>query len=242
MGYNRGDTYEEHIYEISKNQGIIPPGSSRAGAAANAPDLLFRHLGNDYKLEIKHNITNPDYGQRRVHFYPQTRSWKWALNDELSEYYDELNLTDNIPSDLYPIWYQKRTMKSGDSMYTANGNTEYTEADLKTDQGNFKFNHIQIPRDVLFKYYAVRDTHYIQVDGSGLYHLDKDVAQIGTPQFDGNPHFRFRVKRQSSKVAAHKCQFLGVIKLIKKNNPSPSHLNLDTDALLEGQIFPKIIS
>ena len=61
MGYNRGDTYEEHIYEISKNKGIVPPGSSRAGAAANAPDLLFRHLGKDYKLEIKHNITNPDY-------------------------------------------------------------------------------------------------------------------------------------------------------------------------------------
>ena len=238
MGYNNGDTYEENIYNCCNDLNILPPNFSRAGAAADKPDVMFVHQGKEFKLEVK-DFTNPDYGQRRIHFYPDRNKWEWARQDKLSELYEELNLKEQISHQFNPIWYQKRVINNN-GRYQNEVGMEYNLEDLKSDQQLFGKDKILIPRKTLFLYYSLRDTHYIQIHRSGLYHLDEDVANLGTPQFDGDPHFRFRVKRTSSKLAPHACQFLGVMKLEKKNYPTKSKYNLDKADLITDQLIPDI--
>lgn len=242
MGFNKGDTYEEKIFQICKKNGIVPENSKRAGASGSKADLTFIHQSIQYKLEIKDELdSNADYGQRRIHFSPKDKTWKWAIKDELSELYKNLGLNNKIPKNFIPIWYQKREKKVNEDKYSAIPGEIYTKEDRKLDQSTFNQDKISIPREALFLYYKLRDTYYIQIKGSGLFHLEKDIANIGTQKFDGDPHFRFRVKIQSSKKPPHQCQFIGVIKLNKKNGPKKSKFNLDVDNILEGQTFPKII-
>jgi hypothetical protein len=77
MGFNTGDTYEELIFDICKKKGLTKTNSCRAGASAYQADVEFEHLGKTYKLEVK-NDKNPDYGQRRIHYDPSAKIWKWA--------------------------------------------------------------------------------------------------------------------------------------------------------------------
>lgn len=243
MGYNNGDTYEEHIYNCCNELKILPPHFSRAGAAADKPDVMFVHKGKEYNLEVK-DFTNPDYGQRRIHFYPNQRIWKWAKQDKLSNLYENLGLKENIPKDFSPIWYQKRIIKEGKKKYEFAEGMDYTLDDLQGNHGDqklFNYDHIAIPREALFLYYSIRNTFYIHIHKLGLYHLDSDPAGLGTTQFNGSPHFRFRVKRKSTRIPPHNCQFLGVMKLLKKNNPTVSKYNLDASDFQNNQSCPKII-
>ena len=66
MGYNKGDTYEEKIFDIFKNKGLLKPGTLRAGAGGK-PDIMFLHNGKEYNLEAKEN-QGADYGQN-ILFY-----------------------------------------------------------------------------------------------------------------------------------------------------------------------------
>ena len=244
MGYNKGDTYEEHIFNTCYENGVIPQGFSRAGAAANKPDLVIRHYDKDYKVEIKgSNLLTPDYGQRRIHYNPTSKIWVWAKQDELSKYYDDIiNIKANISLSFDPIWYKKRAIPDGKNLYSAINGLEYTFDDRSYDQSTFNLDKITLPdNEALFLYYKLKNTHYIQIDKLGLYHLDKDVANLGTQQFDGRTHFRFRVKIKGSSHPAHTCQFLGVIKLKNANAPTLSKFNLDSYNLLEGQSCPPII-
>jgi len=232
MGYNTGDTYEEKIFNICNENKIMAVGSKRAGAAGSAPDLKFLHLANEYKLEIKNDM-NPDYGQRRIHFNPQDGTWNWATDDSVTDFYKELNLLGNIDKNFLPIWYRKR-VKNQKGRYSKV--VEYTLEDFKNDQSTFENAGNKVPTQTLFNYYAKRDTFYIQIEGSGFYHLKEDVALLGTQQYDGTLTMRFRVKHAGhSKNPPHSCQFMGVLK--QETLPSKSKFNLEPSL---GQSFPNI--
>jgi hypothetical protein len=234
MGYNTGDTYEEKIFDICKDRGIIAIGSTRAGAAGSEPDLKFIHLGNEYKLEIKNNM-NPDYGQKRIHFNPHNGLWDWATDDSVTAFYKELSLLDNIDKNFLPIWYSKR-VKNIKGRYSAL--STYTLDDFKTDQSTFENAGNKVPTQTLFNYYAKRETYYIQIEGSGFYHLKQDVAGLGTVQYDGTLTMRFRVKHAGhSKNPPHACQFMGVLK--QETLPSVSKFNIEPSL---SQTFPNILN
>lgn len=243
MGYNKGDTYEEHIFNCCDELKILPPTFSRAGAAADKPDIKFMHQGKEYNLEVK-DFTNPDYGQRRIHYYPDKKIWKWAKQDKLSDLYEELGLKKEIPENFDPIWYRKRILKEGRKTRQNAEGMQYTLEDLQGENGDqklFNKDNILIPREALFLYYSLRDTFYIHIHKSGLYHLDSDPAGLGTSQFNGNPHFRFRVKRKNTSSAPHNCQFLGVMKLNKRNYPTLSEFNLDKGDFQKNQRYPDFL-
>lgn len=234
MGYNTGDTYEEKIFEICKKKGITPVGSTRAGAS-NKADVEFLHLGKTYKLEVKNNM-NPDYGQKRIHLDVSRNVWFWAKPDTVTQFYNQLNVTSFINAQLTPIWYQKKKPNATFKRWHNNSNTSaYDLADLKFDQRNFE-HKICIPLQSLFTYYKHRNTYYIQIEGSGFYHLDSDIANLGTQQYKGELFLRFRVKHTGhSRGSADKCQFMAVLK--QKTKSEPSRYNLETNS---EQPFPNI--
>lgn len=235
MGYNTGDTYEEKIFEICKKNGVTPLGSMRAGASAHKADVEFMHHGKTYKLEVKNN-KNPDYGQKRIHLDVSSGKWRWAKPDAATLFYDQLNVTDFINNNFNPIWYQKKIPNATFKRWRADPQkAPYDLNDLKSDQGNFE-KRILIPLQSLFTYYKNRDTYYIQIEGSGFYHLDKDVAQLGTQQYKGQLYLRFRVKHTGhSRGDADKCQFMAVLK--QKTKSQESSFNIESSS---GQMFPNI--
>lgn len=234
MGYNTGDTYEEKIFNICKEFGITPPGTSRAGAAANKADVEFLHLGKAYKLEVKNN-KNPDYGQKRIHLDVSLSTWFWAKPDTVTQFYNQLNILNYINSHLKPIWYQKMIPNSTLKKWKPNNLLPaYDLNDLKSDQKNFE-KKILIPLQSLFTYYKNRNTYYIQIEDSGFYHLDSDIANLGTQQYDGELYLRFRVKHTGhSRGGPNKCQFLTVLK--QKSKSRLSTFNIEPKS---GQKFPK---
>ena len=235
MGYNTGDTYEEKIFDICKKRGLTPEGSTRAGASAHKADVEFIQLGRIYKLEVK-NDKNPDYGQKRIHLDVSTGKWRWAKPDPITQFYDQLNVTCFINPHFKPIWYQKKipnqTLKR---WYSSPSQPAYDLNDLKSDQKNFE-NKILIPLQSLFTYYKNRGTYYIQIEGSGFYHLDSDIAGLGTQQYQGELYLRFRVKHTGhSRGGPDKCQFMAVLK--QKTKSLASNFNIESDL---SQTFPNI--
>jgi len=233
MGYNTGDTYEEIIFDICQNKGITPPGSTRAGASAKKADVEFIHQGATYKLEIK-NKMNPDYGQRILDYDVSLKTWDWAVNDQYSQYLNGLNVKSFIDPNFVPVWYQKRSKNSTTGRFKANQGAIYSASDLIYDQQGFETGFNPISNQAVFNYYAMRNTHYIQVEDSGFYHLDADVASLGTTQYDGVMAIRFRLKRHSSEPI-YNCSFLGVLKQTRR--ATRSTFNIESNP---SQSFPLI--
>ena len=50
---NKGFLYEDYIFSLLKNQGLIPSGFTPAGADNSAPDCKFLWQGQPQNLEIK---------------------------------------------------------------------------------------------------------------------------------------------------------------------------------------------
>jgi len=233
MGYNTGDTYEEKIFDICQKKGITPVGSTRAGASANKADVEFVHLGITYKLEVK-NKKQPDYGQRRIHYDAAQQTWDWAIQDTFSNFYNKYNVLGLIRRHFIPIWYQKMTLNAKGHWEHVKNKPTYDLLDLKSDQKNFDNPNNPIPIQALFNYYKIRNTYYIQIEGSGFYHLDSDIANLGTTQYDGTLTVRFRLKRHK-RNPIHSCSFFAVLK--QKSKPTLSVFNIETS---KGQIFPAI--
>ncbi len=232
MGYNTGDTYEEKIYNICLKKHLLPEGFKRAGASAKEPDIQILHESKILNIEVKNN-KNPDYGQRIIHYNPLNKTWYWGKQDEVSELFENYNLRDHINQDFEPILYKKR--KKGEVSYQIKSAQPYTEEDFKFDQRSFEKPNIKVNNEALFLYYKKRHVFYIQIEDSGLYHLDNDIASLGTSQFNGRLSFRFRLKVHSSKPR-HNCSFFGILKLAKK--PTLSEFNMEENVL---QKFPSIV-
>lgn len=62
--YNKGDAYEDDIFNIMKEKKLLLHGAKRAGAS-NKGDVQFIHRGKIFNLEIK-NVWTTDFGQKRL--------------------------------------------------------------------------------------------------------------------------------------------------------------------------------
>lgn len=222
MGYNSGDTYEEEIFNICSFKGIVPPGSNRAGADGNMPDLQVVNNSQLINVEIK-NSSNPDYGQRKLDYNINTNTWRWAKSDKVSKLYEDLNLIEYIDKSFVPIWYRKRIKVN--ERYQSRPYCEYYYSDFKADQKSFEHPNIPIVNEALFAYYKNKNTYYIQIEDSGFYYLSEDFYNLEVPQFDGRLTLRFRLKHAGhTKQPPHACQFLGALKLRDKPTLSPYNL------------------
>ena len=225
--YNKGDAYEEKIFQICEKKKILAPNFNRAGASGKS-DIQILHKGAVYNIEVKAD-QNADYGQKYLTWH-KANGWEWSIEDEITNLYDGLNLRKLIDKSFIPNRFSKPKDK-------------ITITDKKHDQKIFKKKNIPCPLNSLFIYYKNKGCYYIQLENYGFYHLEKYIANLGTKQFDGEIRLRLRAKTNHSKPI-YKYSFLAVMKLYKgtkKLSKEPSKSMWDFEEG-DGRKFPKILS
>lgn len=222
LGDNKGIVYEKKIFEILRERKLAASESS-AGAGPG-PDIVFMHKGKKYRLEAKLNITDPDYGQKRL--IPKKEGsvwrWTWAKDEDITRYYTKSKVLGYLNSKkIVPNKYRKP-------------DEEITIEEKGEDMRNFEDRSFEISTDAFTIFYLGK-SDYLQVGkGFGFYHLSDDVANLGTEKFEGKFILRFRVKTHSSKPIFN-YSFFAVLKC--RGTDKKSKYNLEN---YPGQEFPKI--
>lgn len=222
-GDNKGHAYEKMIVEMLRKKKCIGEYDRGAGSGGGT-DVTFVHRGKRFKLEIKNNIRDPDYGQKRLIPVREGGGWKWtwAAKESIVDYYTKQGVLEYLDSkEIVPRKYSKP-------------DKEITVFDKKHDLAVFEDRSFKISSEAFSKFYEGK-ADYLQIgEGYGFYHLNEDVADLGTEKFEGSFILRFRVKSHHS-FPIHNYSFFAVLKCvgIKKR----SRYNIESFA---GQEFPPI--
>ena len=188
---------------------------------------------------MKNKDQGADYGQKEL-IWSSDKLWSWSLGKNKTEdatvkLFKGLKIIENyIDKDFEPRRYsKKKSMKAKKkSIYE-----DVTVEDYKYDLKHMEKPNIPIPLNTLFKYYAIKNCFYIQIEKSGFYHLQEDKFTLGTKQFDGKISLRLRAKYRGSRKNISKKPWdyglLAKISLTKK--ATPSHLDIEK---LEEREFP----
>jgi hypothetical protein len=196
VNLNKGQEYEAYIRNLLKEKGIKAP----LDLAGN--DAGFNHMGVDYYVEVK-NSNAPDFGQKGL-IWDKTDKWKWREVDDVSLMFDEIGVIGMIDKTFEPKRYTTDTDK-------------LTLADKQSDMRAFEKSNIELKTAAyLYNFYARRKCYYIQIEKRGFYYLQKDIANLGVPQFAPDLTLRLRAKTHDSK-AIHHYSFFAVIRADKRS-------------------------
>ena len=220
MGYNKGDNYEQNIFDLLTSKGLIATGTSRGGAG-NLTDIKFLHNSQQYNLEVKLDL-GADYGQKMLRW--NDGIWSWCVDDPVTSFYTSVGVLDivnakNFIPNRYSIPRDEITMQH-----------------KKQDQKAFE-DKVEIDINSLYDFYGGKDCYYIQIGGYGFYHLKRDVLSLGTPQFDCKMNLRLRAKTIHSSPV-YKYGFYAVLKVDKREKTKKSCYDLEQK---DGREFPPII-
>lgn len=215
---NKGFQYELDLYQMLKDANLSPTNFSPAGGG-HGPDGMFMFRGRPYNYEIKLDQA-ADYGQVELRY--KNGSWDFGgKNEEAKALYTSLGILDFV---------RKNWGDHGAPRKETVSSKDFTEDDVRNDYSKFKDAFINIPASALASHYAKKGTYYIQVGKSGFYHLEKDIANLGTPKFDATLKLRIRIKRRTSKKL-NGYGFLTALKIDKKAKKSKFDLEKDLDFL-----------
>lgn len=236
MGKNKGHVYEDMIFELLEKTGLLYPKTKHEGMAGGV-DAVFCHLGKPYNLEVKNGL-DADYGQTFLKWGKD--GWGWLGDDEASRFFDQRGALIYLrKKGIVPIKYNKLKEK-------------LTFDDMHKDQVAFEDATFVVKAEALWKYYSAKDVHYIQIgSGYGFYHLDADVAKLGTQQFTDDLILRFRakchnhyrrIKNEKGEVIKKiptpwNYSFIAVLKVKSKPKPKRSKYNIEKN---KDQDFPPI--
>ena len=220
MGYNKGDNYEQSIFDLLTSKGLIVIGSTRGGAG-NLTDIKFVHNNQECNLEVKLDL-EADYGQKMLRW--DDGIWSWCVDDAVTSFYTSVGVLDIVNSkNFIPNRYSIPR-------------DEITMQQKKQDQKAFE-DKVKININSLYDFYGNKGCYYIQIGGYGFYHLKRDILCLGTPQFECQMKLRLRAKTIHSSPV-YKYGFYAVLKVDKKQNPKKSCYDIEQK---EGREFPPII-
>jgi hypothetical protein len=94
MGYNKGDNYEQGIFDLLTSKGLIVIGSTRGGAG-NLTDIKFIHNNQECNLEVKLDL-EADYGQKMLRW--DDGIWSWCVDDAVTSFYTSVGVLDIVNS------------------------------------------------------------------------------------------------------------------------------------------------
>jgi hypothetical protein len=220
MAYNKGDNYEQNIFDLLTAKGLIAIGSNRGGAG-NATDIKFLHNFQEYNLEVKLDL-GADYGQKMLRW--NDGIWSWCVDDPVTSFYTSVGVLDIINAKNF---IPNRYSISRDVIIMQH---------KKQDQKAFE-DKVEIDINSLYDFYGGKDCYYIQIGGYGFYHLKRDVLSLGTPQFDCKMNLRLRAKTIHSSPV-YKYGFYAVLKVDKREKIKKSCYDLEQK---DGREFPPII-
>jgi hypothetical protein len=220
MGYNKGDNYEQSIFDLLTSKGLIVIGSTRGGAG-NLTDIKFLFDFQECNLEVKLDL-DADYGQKMLRW--DNGIWSWCVEDAVTSFYTSVGILNIINAkNFIPNRYSIPK-------------EEITYQQKKQDQKAFE-DKVEIDINSLYDFYSTKNCYYIQIGGYGFYHLKQDIFSLGTPQFDCQMKLRLRAKTIHS-IPIYKYGFYAVLKVDKKEKPKKSHYDLEQK---DGREFPPIV-
>ncbi len=188
VGYNKGDTYEEKIFDICNDKKVIFPGTKRAGAGGSADISLYC---DKKKVNVEVKSEGADWGQKYLDF--DKNGWYWQNPDSVTALYDDIGLINMIDPEFTPRNANIKGLPK--SEWFELRKSIITKEDKQYDYKKFS-KYIPCPLKILFEYYKKKDCFYIQLEDSGFYYLHQDKFDLGVPQFDGEVLVRFRHKTQ----------------------------------------------
>jgi len=220
MGYNKGDSYEQNIFDLLISKKLISTNSIRAGAG-NSIDIKFLHNFQEYNLEVKLDL-EADYGQKMLKW--NEGLWSWCVDDSVTSFYTSAGVLDIVNSKNF---IPNRYFIPRD---------EITAQQKNQDQKAFE-DKVDININSLYDFYGNKNCYYIQIGGFGFYHLKQDILSLGTPRFDCKMKLRLRAKTIHS-LPIYKYGFYAVLKVDKQGKPQRSQYDIEEK---DGRIFPPII-
>ena len=220
MGYNKGDNYEQNIFDLLTARGLIAIGSTRAGAG-NTTDIKFLHDFQEYNLEVKLDL-EADYGQKMLKW--DNGIWSWCVDDAVTLFYTSVGVLDIVNA--------KNFIPNRYSI----ARDEITTQQKNQDQKAFE-DKVEIDINSLYDFYGSKNCYYIQIGGYGFYHLKQNILSLGTPQFDCRMKLRLRAKTIHSSPV-YKYGFYAVLKVDKKKKPKKSCFDIEQK---DGREFSPII-
>ncbi len=159
-------------------------------------DLIIRHNGKDVSVELKNNLSDPDWGQCALIPREKEGNWIWNYSGEsknkkpkLIKYYEQFKFVDGSVG-LLEYLNNKKIIPNKYRI----SNDEMTFPLRKQDQKNFEDCKHRISTLAFSKFHE-KKSDYVQIgQGYGFFHISNDSANIGTRQFDAEFTLRFRAK------------------------------------------------
>lgn len=198
---NKGFLYEEYIFELLKDQNLVPAGFVPAGADNSAPDCKFLWDGKPYNLEIKLD-EKADYGQSGLKYNVSSKKWfldgknttqDKTMRENLKQLGVEgfVNSKDAWGSAGVPRLFERKSK-----------NEKVTWGDKEYDYKNFPDKYIPINSNTLSSFYNSKKIYYIHIGGYGTYYMGQDPAGMtkftDIQKFNGTLKLRIRKKGSSS--------------------------------------------
>jgi len=198
---NKGFLYEEYIFNLLKDQSLVPSGFTPAGADNSAPDCKFLWQGESYNLEIKLD-EKADYGQSGLKYNVATKKWyldgKNTIQDRtMRENLKQLGVEDFVNSN--DAWGNSGVPR----LFERQSNRQsVTWGDKEYDYKTFPDKYIPIDNTTMSNFYNSKNIFYIHIGGYGTYYMGRDPARISRftemIKFNGSLKLRIRKKGSSS--------------------------------------------
>ena len=219
MAGQRGFLYEGRVFNKLKSKNLVPAGVTPAGPDASKPDAVFLFNKQKYNLEVKLDLAT-DYGQGTLDYKNDAWELGGANTKEAIEMRKILTTVGAVKFANTSWGYQGAPNKGTVE------NKDITEEMVREDYRRFTDKFSSVPLSSLFKYYAAKDTYYIQIGGYGMYYMAANPGNLPVPKFNGALRLRIRLKRGGS-TPIYNYRFTTALQVTQK--PSKSKYDIDSD-------------
>ena len=205
-----GFDYETKVADKLKKHGIMDKETKTAGSSGDAPDAHMNIKGERHSLEVKKD-KHAMFGQLELHHNDEKG---WHVSPRAAAKYPKTASHPAVKDFLKKVNHQW-SKPSGDY-----------DKDLK--MGNVYHTH-KDTSPIAAHYHHDRKTPYVQIGGGhGLYHFERDKADLGTHEFKGQTQLRGRMKYRGTDKKTGKKKYGALMVMSHKGDLEKSSKNLDS--------------
>ena len=190
----RGEVYEKEILKALNNINI--PGvkvistEAKGSDATGEGDITVEYNGKKMNIEVKLDA-NAQYSSLALRT-------DGSLTNDTSFNKTLLKLAKEKQPAIDA--YRNRALELGGTVTNSSIKiSKEVHNKLKEEglQANLSGN-IEVSADIIAELYNKKNVYYIQVGEAGLFHLGKDILNLGTPKFEGTSNVTMRIRRSGN--------------------------------------------
>lgn len=212
LNENKGLKYEKAVRRAivkacSGRPSFVRRSKGGGSFSAHDVDLVANINGQDVPIEIKKNLraqmggisVRYDYDSKKLEIkLPKNMDVGdetiELIQESISETIDDLNQVIDWFKKNDPIYHYNK--KPGFPLKVSQD--AWNDA---IDKGVIRSlnKSVEYSSRFIARYYASKQVNYMQIGNAGLFHLDRDVMNIGTPKLEGNINLEFRAGKSGIK-------------------------------------------